>query len=93
MKNYSSISAIVNHRNWLDDSPPLIYNDQKSRYNVHICATRSSFLKIIFSPDLKQKKTQRSIKFQDVSIWNKIDLDTRKLHYKKFCNKYKTILL
>ena len=22
-KNYSSISAIVNHRNWLDDSPPL----------------------------------------------------------------------
>ena len=23
-KNYSSILAIVNHRNWLDDSPPLI---------------------------------------------------------------------
>ena len=23
MKNYSSILAIVNHRNWLDDSPPL----------------------------------------------------------------------
>ena len=24
MKNYSSILAILNHRNWLDDSPPLI---------------------------------------------------------------------
>ena len=24
MKTYSSILAIVNHRNWLDDSPPLI---------------------------------------------------------------------
>ena len=24
IKNYSSIFAIVNHRNWLDDSPPLI---------------------------------------------------------------------
>ena len=24
IKNYSSILAIVNHRNWLDDSPPLI---------------------------------------------------------------------
>ena len=23
VKNYSSILAIVNHRNWLDDSPPL----------------------------------------------------------------------
>ena len=23
MKNYSSILTIVNHRNWLDDSPPL----------------------------------------------------------------------
>ena len=23
-QNYSSILAIVNHRNWLDDSPPLI---------------------------------------------------------------------
>ena len=22
-KNYSSILAIINHRNWLDDSPPL----------------------------------------------------------------------
>ena len=25
MKNYSSNLAIVNHRNWLDDSPPLIF--------------------------------------------------------------------
>ena len=25
IKNYSSILAIVNHRNWLDDSPPLNY--------------------------------------------------------------------
>ena len=24
-KNYSSILAIVNHRNWLDDSPPLTF--------------------------------------------------------------------
>ena len=24
IKNYSSVLAIVNHRNWLDDSPPLI---------------------------------------------------------------------
>ena len=24
IKNYSSILAIVNHRNWLDDSPPLV---------------------------------------------------------------------
>ena len=23
-KNYSSILAIINHRNWLDDSPPLM---------------------------------------------------------------------
>ena len=23
IKNYSSILAIINHRNWLDDSPPL----------------------------------------------------------------------
>ena len=26
IKNYSSILAIVNHRNWLDDSPPLKLN-------------------------------------------------------------------
>ena len=51
------------------------------------------FIKTIFSPDSKQKKTQRSIKFQGVCIWNKIDLDIRKLHDKKFCNKYKKILL
>ena len=25
IKNYSSILAIVNHRNWLDDSPPLTF--------------------------------------------------------------------
>ena len=25
IKNYSSTLAIVNHRNWLDDSPPLTY--------------------------------------------------------------------
>ena len=51
------------------------------------------FINTIFSPDLKQKKTQRSIKFRGVSIWNKINLEIRKLHYKKFCDKYKTILL
>ena len=26
IKNYSSILAIANHRNWLDDSPPLTSN-------------------------------------------------------------------
>ena len=26
IKKYSSILAIVNHRNWLDDSPPLMFN-------------------------------------------------------------------
>ena len=60
---------------------------------VHNCATRSSFHKNYFLPRFKTKKTQRSIKFQSVLIWNKIDLEIRKLHYKKFCNKYKTILL
>ena len=30
IKNYSSILAIVNHRNWLDDSPPL-----NAKYLLH----------------------------------------------------------
>ena len=55
--------------------------------NVHNCTTCSSIHKNYFLPCFKTKKTQRSIKFQGVSIWNKIDLDIRKLHYKIFCNK------
>ena len=51
------------------------------------------FIKTIFYPDLKQKKTQRSIKFQGVSIWNKIDLEIRKLQHKKICNTIAKILL
>ena len=62
--------------------------------NVHNCATRICFHENYFLPRFKTKKrTQRSVKFQGVSIWNKIDLEIRKLHYKKFCNKYKTSLL
>ena len=30
IKSYSSILAIVNHRNWLDDSPPLIAERQET---------------------------------------------------------------
>ena len=30
IKNYSSILAIVNHRNWLDDSPPLSFFAKKN---------------------------------------------------------------
>ena len=37
MKNYSSILAIVNHWNWLDDSPPLTnWNDRRPR-RVFLC--------------------------------------------------------
>ena len=31
IKNYSLILAIINHRNWLDDSPPLKYFVHKNR--------------------------------------------------------------
>ena len=61
--------------------------------NVHNCVTRGSFHKNYFLPRFKTKKTQRSIMFQGVSIWNKINLEIKKLRNKKFCNKCKTILL
>ena len=32
IKNYSSILAIVNHRNWLDDSPPLSQKFSRESY-------------------------------------------------------------
>ena len=33
IKNYSSILAIVSHRNWLDDSPPLT-NEVDQNYTI-----------------------------------------------------------
>ena len=33
IKNYSSILAFVNHRNWLDDSPPLNEYHSKGKIN------------------------------------------------------------
>ena len=49
IKNYSSILAIVNHRNWLDDSPPLrscfkfssfryrIFENYSNEQNCSVC--------------------------------------------------------
>ena len=40
IKNYSSILAIVNHRNWLDDLPPL--NLRKNISDVYFFAHNAS---------------------------------------------------
>ena len=43
IKNYSSILAIVNHWNWLDDSPPLIMSRKgEVRESVGFCTLRKS---------------------------------------------------
>ena len=43
IKNYSSILAIVNHRNWLDDSLPLILSLKKAtkKLQMDICLSFS----------------------------------------------------
>ena len=91
---YNFETAKIMHKASRNSLPSPLNLYFKKVDNVHNCATRSSIHKNYFLPRFKtNKKTQCSIKFQGVSIWNKIDLDIRKLHYKKFCNKYKKILL
>ena len=90
---YNFETAKIMHKVSTNSLPSPLNFYFKKVDNVHNCATRSSFHKNYFLSQFKTKKTQRSIKFQGVSIWNKINLEIRKLHYKKFCNKYKTILL
>ena len=48
IKNYSSILAIVDHRNWLDDSPPL-----SLQFQVAV----AKFLDLIIGPLLVGKRT------------------------------------
>ena len=63
IKNYSSILSIVDHRNWLDDSPPLnndltVYELQLIFIAEHLCyfEDRSSKKKIILRPVRRAKK-------------------------------------
>ena len=55
IKNYSSILAIVNHRNWLDDSPPLTINPQK----CHV---------LLIPPKLNKPSTGFVVKLDDAFI-------------------------
>ena len=51
IKNYSSILAIVNHRNWLHDSPPLIFVSsliRKQKLKRKIYLRKTSFLVRVF---------------------------------------------
>ena len=47
IKNYNSILAIVNHRNWLDDSPPLTKQVKKS---LDPCSKDSHRLSLLQGP-------------------------------------------
>ena len=90
---YNFETAKIMHKASTNSLPSPLNLYFKNIDNVHNCATRGSIQNNYFLPRFKTKKTQRSIKFQGVFTWNKINLEIRKLHYKKFCSKYKTLLL
>ena len=74
MKNYSSILAIVNHRNWLDDSPTLSSTPRLFADNT--CLVIHAINPVILSGKM-------NLKLQKVNEWtkaNKITVNTEKSH-------------
>ena len=61
--------------------------------NVHHYSSRSKPQLTFYVPKLRLVRFQKSFKCRGVKIWNSIEQDLKMLSLKKFCKKYKNILL
>ena len=70
--------------NFFDD----VNNDLKFNLN-----TRSRTREKLNSPLFKLSRTQKSVKYQGVTLWNLLSLNLKKLSFRKFCTEYKSNLI
>ena len=61
--------------------------------NVHQNSTRSKLQQTFYVLKFRLVRFQKSFRRRGVKIWNSIEQDLKTLSLKKFCKKYKNILL
>ena len=85
--------ALNMHKFKNDKLPDTFQNYFTFPSNVHHYSTRSKFQLTFYVPKFRLVRFQKSFKYRGVKIWNSIEQDLKTLSLKKFCKKYKNILL
>ena len=107
IQNYSSILAIVNHRNWLDDSPPLIVT--RSLWSPASAGRRTMLLgfSILIANSVASANVVTLVTWVKyccihiqfincrlfTKLWNAIPVDIKQYPYHKFVKFYKNFLI
>ena len=63
------------------------FDDVKNDLNLN---TRSRTREKLKVPLFKSSKTQKSVKYQGVTLWNSLPLNLKKLSFRKFSTEYKS---
>ena len=67
-----------------------IFDDVKNDLNLNTRSRTQEKLKV---PFFKSSRTQKSVKYQGVSLWNSLSLNLKKLSFQKFYIEYKSNLI
>ena len=67
-----------------------IFDDVKNDLNLNTRSRTQEKLKV---PFFKSSRTQKSVKYQGVSLWNSLSLNLKKLSFQKFSIEYKSNLI
>ena len=67
-----------------------IFDDVKNDLNLN---TRSRTREKLKVPLFKLSRTQKSVKYQGVTLWNSLSLNLKKLSFQKFSTEYKSNLI
>ena len=67
-----------------------IFDDVKNDLNLN---TRSRTREKLKVPLFKSSRTQKSVKYQGVTLWNSLSLNLKKLSFQKFSTEYKSNLI
>ena len=67
-----------------------IFDDVKNDLNLN---TRSRTREKLKVPLFKSSRTQKSVKYQGVTLWNSLSLNLKKLSFQKFSIEYKSNLI
>ena len=66
------------------------FDDVKNDLNLDIRSRTRKKLKV---PLFKLSRTQKSVKYQRVTLWNSLSLNFKKLSFRKFSTEYKSNLI
>ena len=66
------------------------FDDVKNDLNLNTRSrTREKLTVLLF----KSSKTQKSLKYQGVTLWNLLSLNLKKLSFQNFCTEYKSTII